>query len=105
MGAVSFLCFPQSLCLVPSAFPSARLGLLPIGLLGAELESEGRGAWVSSIVRGLEGLGRRGLKGSSQQVLYMQSGLSPSLLLPCLHFPTGVRAASAYGLPPGARGL
>lgn len=46
MGAVSFPYFPQSLCLVPS---TGRL-------LGAELESEGRGAWVSCIVRGLEAL-------------------------------------------------
>lgn len=46
MGAVSFLYFPQSLCLVPS---TRRL-------LGAELESEGRRAWVSCIVRGLEAL-------------------------------------------------
>lgn len=73
MGAVSFLCFPQSLCLVPSAFPSSRLGLLPIGLLGAELESEGRGAWVSSIVRGLESLGRRGLKGKAASRCYICS--------------------------------
>lgn len=93
--------------LVPSAFPSPHLGLLPIGWVFTGSRARfGRKGKLGLLYH--EGIGEPPKKTqgrSTQQMLCVQSGPSPSLLLLCLDFPTGVRAASANGLPAGARGL
>lgn len=61
MGAVSSPCFPQSLCMVPNAFPSSHLALLPISWAFARIGRKGSLGLLPH--KRIGSLGRRRLKG------------------------------------------
>lgn len=81
--------------LVASVFPSSRLALLPIGwVVTGSRARVGRKERLGLLHHERIGEPRKekAQGRSSQQMLCVQSGLSPRLLLLCLHFPAGVRA-------------